>query len=537
MWNYNDLITKRERDNAQQTGLTGEQMRKEKKNPISDGIQKGMNLLSNILLVLLFCVMPLWFDKTGYGFIANAKWFLYSHVILPVLIVMLVGWVMDLLIADNGRSLHFQKHDYFMLLYLTAVVLSSMFADDKTGTVDGFYGWYMGLKSQISFVFIYYFVSRYWKPNRWIPAIAGILSSVIFILVILSRFWICPDILLTDLNEDTLYIFTGTIGNVDWVACYMAVILPFSAAIYQESKETLSRTVSGATYAIGTLAALLLGADSAILVLLLTIFLTAYRTEADARLYRFMEIVEITVGAFLGMCLLMHCFPNYMEIDALSMALRSYAVEVLIFFVLFGILYGYLKKHAEAERRIVNFVHQWLLKMALAGILGYLAYSLLNTFGLLPENLQTTNSYFVFNDAWGTLRGLLWRLALTGYLCMGLTNPMKFVVGGGPDQLWDMIQRYASDALTESGKTRQEQNAHNELVNTLCNYGILGLVGYLGMIVSLLRFYKKKENKTLLQDACYVTLIVYFVHSLISFQQVVTTPMQFALLGILASEQ
>nr|WP_300783386.1 hypothetical protein [uncultured Acetatifactor sp.] len=102
-------------------------------------------------------------------------------------------------------------------------------------------------------------------------------------------------------------------------------------------------------------------------------------------------------------------------------------------------------------------------------------------------------------------------------------------------------------------------NAHNEVLSQLCNVGILGTVSYLAIFLAGLWRYGRgsaESRRSLVQsrgggpgkgggalafpadsDACclwagVLAIAMYGAHSLISFQQVLNTPLLFLVLGV-----
>lgn len=501
------------------------------KEELSKHIQRWMNHLINILFILLFVALPLWFDQTGFRKIGDAKWNFYSHIVIPYLILLLVIWLIDLFVADNEDTLKMKKTDRYVLIYLVAVILSSLFADDKTDILNGFDGWYTGLKTEISFALIYFLTSRYWKKNRIVVLLSTLTAVCVFALVVLNRFWICPSILLSDLGNIALLNFVSTIGNIDWVACYMAVMIPVLAMMYQTTEQKTSRIFYGIAYWISVLSVVTLGADSAYLVLLATLFILCYQAGNSRKAYfRFLEILIITLTGFVAVGILYLWIPNHALLGKIS-DFCMYHPSIYILLILFLVLYVYSKKQSHVTNKIMHWIHSYLIKLSLLAIAAYVVYSLLNTFGFLPESLQTSISYFVWSDNWGNYRGNLLHLSLTGFIKMSMHKPIQFLVGAGPDQLWNMLKTYVPEGIAARVSTDAIQNAHNEAVNTLCNYGVIGLIGYMGIFISVFKTFFKKENNAVIVIAGAV-LFVSFIHGMVSFQQAVSTPLVFAMFGI-----
>ena len=75
-------------------------------------------------------------------------------------------------------------------------------------------------------------------------------------------------------------------------------------------------------------------------------------------------------------------------------------------------------------------------------------------------------------------------------------------------------------------------NAHNEYLNSLFCYGLVGVTAWLSVLIGgIVYFYKKaKENPVMLAFALCIT--GYACHNIFCYQQVCCTPFLFIALGI-----
>ena len=129
-------------------------------------------------------------------------------------------------------------------------------------------------------------------------------------------------------------------------------------------------------------------------------------------------------------------------------------------------------------------------------------------------------------DGWGSGRGGLWRFAWQGFVQGGFRQKL---VGAGPD----CFANYIYSTLPASELTPTEgfwtgtiyANAHNEWLNTLVNLGILGVAALAGIYIGSMKRYRKVLLGMLV-------IAMYGINSLISFQQVLSTPLLFMVLGL-----
>lgn len=503
----------------------------------SNKLKIVMNWMVNILLVLIFCFMPLWVSKDGYTTIGIDKWEFYSHVVIPYLEILLGGAALDLAIGDDLSSLKIRKTDIFILIYILAVILGSVFAENKLDVIEGFYTWNMGVKAQISFMVIYFLISRYWKKNPVILIICGMAASIVFSFEIMNRYFGDVLQLLNDLGLSVLADFVSTIGNIDWLACYMAIIIPFICMIYVQTKNVIYRALCGVMILIGSMSAITLRASSPFLILFFTLFLCMCKsTNAYWRFERTLEVLLIILLGFSFAKILYIFFDEYLiSYDGINITYEGINYFLIhsyfsyIAFVITLVVYLTGKKKRDLFKYMMHFTRKWLVKIMIFMIICYIVYSLLNTMQILPSFLRTDISIFVWNNEWGSNRGAIMSSCWNAFVSMVKAHPSKLFIGAGADQVNNMLNQYYSEQLMSVYDEAVITTAHNEILNTLCNYGLIGCVGYLGMYLS--SFSVKRRDA--FDKALKCIIFVYFIHSLISFQQIISTPLLFAAVGML----
>ena len=106
--------------------------------------------------------------------------------------------------------------------------------------------------------------------------------------------------------------------------------------------------------------------------------------------------------------------------------------------------------------------------------------------------------------------------------------------GVGPDSLSEYLYSVPdiSDLLRNLWGNVRLTNAHNEYLNSLMCYGIVGLASWCSVLIGgVAYFYKKaKENPFMIGFA--LCIMGYACHNIFCYQQVCCTPFLFILLGI-----
>ncbi len=138
---------------------------------------------------------------------------------------------------------------------------------------------------------------------------------------------------------------------------------------------------------------------------------------------------------------------------------------------------------------------------------------------------------FCAGEDWGNGRGAAWNCSIEAY--RGL-DTLHRIVGVGPDCFAAHVYEVPATAgrLVEEFGPERLTNAHNEGLSMLMNVGALGCMCYTGFVGSaLIRFCKGARRQTFLY-VCAVSLSAYTVHNMVSFQQALSTPYFFMLVGM-----
>ena len=93
-----------------------------------------------------------------------------------------------------------------------------------------------------------------------------------------------------------------------------------------------------------------------------------------------------------------------------------------------------------------------------------------------------------------------------------------------------MEGRFYEEMVEVTGRTYD--NTHNELLQYLLTTGLCGLVTYLGLLISSIRYMLKNAKKDVRVYLCVFAVLGYFAQSIISLNQPITTPLFFIFLAM-----
>lgn len=306
----------------------------------------------------------------------------------------------------------------------------------------------------------------------------------------------------------------STLGNNNWLSGYYSVMFPLSLSLFCKAVEERRKAASVLLGVSNTLVVILLflqGSDGGVMVACVTLWICFWSSRKKNGLWE--PLFVLLSGVCAGMLLWGKAMQSLGTYDILlqdgiarKMAAWQGWLPLAVVCLLFcGIHYALPEKKKRALQT------------------GALCGSLLLAAGVIIWYiLRLQGSNFV---EWGNRRGMLWQMAWQGFYRGDLKQKL---LGAGPD----CFAGYLGEILP-GGTTLFEQgyfagsvftNAHNEWLTTLINMGILGVVAYLAVFIAAFRKYRDDSFAVLL-------LLTYGVYSLISFQQVLNTPLFFLLLG------
>ena len=538
----------------------------EEKNPYlfpKDVLHTALDILISLYMLLILVVLP-FFNRQGFLYIGTDKAYFFlqcsvrtGKVIIPVLVLYLAAkaavfaWEKKQKSGEAGRKStksgsvrgkgiergYGSITDAFALLYGISVLLSYVCSEYRDTALEGSQGWYMGLYAQVSLVAVYFLVSRLWKGHRFILAAILPASAIVFILGLLNRFDIYP----IDMQLKNPA-FISTIGNINWYCGYLVTVFFGGLGLFclKDWKKRQYKMLFGIYIAIGFAALVTQGSSSGIAAMLVVLpVMFSLSVEEGRRMQAFWEGMMI----FSAVCMLFWEMQalnigqmNYLEPAAMIFTHSIGAIILAVVSIIFMTIVSVQNKRKiyQASRfKIVSKV-LWagMAGLFFAGIILLIVNtassgSISHALGLPEKNLIT------FTDRWGSNRGLIWK---TGIACFVEQNFLHRLVGTGPDCMEAFLYTGGSAGLAASvkeiyGNTRLT-NAHNEWLTVLVDMGVMGLIGYAGMMSTAAFRFLKGRRTSVIAGACGFCVLAYIINNMFSFQQSMSTPTVFILLGV-----
>ena len=503
-----------------------------------------------LYILLILAVLPFYFTD-GFSRIGTNKalFFRAVNVNLGRILLFLGGTVLLLKLVsalcsrhrkekeqeDNAAPGIFSVTDVFMSVYGIGLLASYFFSDYRETALLGAPGWFMGFFTQMAFVAIYFFISRLWKPRKWMLYLVFPVSAVIFLLGYLDRFGIhiLP-------MESRIGTFISTIGNINWYCGYVVSVF-FGGVIFLwkgEFTKPLPKRLLMAYTLLGFATLMTQGSESGVVaagVVLLVLFCMS--VESADKMMSFWEIMTL----FSGACLFSFLFrfavgDGFSAVDGRALELVTtggFPIIVTIVSVLILVWVQRSRKMGAYRDKLFRMAAIVLVSVSTGAVLLVLLLALVNTIKPGSIGILSEYSLFTFSRDWGSHRGATWGAAFRCFWEQGFLHKM---VGVGPDAMAAYMYSDGSEGLRilleECFGEATLTNAHNEWLTVLVDLGILGLVGFVGTMVSAMVRFLRKGKQNVLLCAIGFCLIAYTVNNMFSFQQTMNGATMFVLLGM-----
>lgn len=497
------------------------------------------NIKESIVYLYLFLmlVVHVYYAPEHFYYLATNKLRFFERVTAVFLSVALFLIIFS--IIQNRKKLKeffvFETEEMVVLAFAAWNLISFLFSPYRENTLLGYQGWRMGLMTQLALVAVFLIVKR-WKGKQMpVLAVAVVAFFLQCILVIIQR-----------TGEDPLGFYEGmdyfewnrrnllgTIGNVNWLCGYMICILPIVIWLYMSEGKLLWRILYGVALYAGLGALLLQGSSSGIVVLTgLCIFILLFFVNDLEKLRRLIMIPFMICSFWMIFSLfridLLEAIDVHTPRDVYS-PLWTIPTLLLLGVVIFLALFVKKKGNKVIPAKALKIVKIAFLAVFLAGAVFFLAIQIAAALGADIGILEKLR----IKDSWGSNRIMLWKLTLQHYFQNGSFT--KFLFGVGPDGYgyW-----FAEEGIyiPKGGLVQSNvyTNAHNDILTTLVNLGLIGAGLYVSLFVLFFRkFWKDKENTFRIPGM--LLLLAYFINILFSFQQICATPAFVLLLAVLSS--
>lgn len=507
-------------------------------------IRKAGNIFTTAYLLLIFGVYP-FYMKQGYVDIGKAKYqfFIYSSlaavgIFTLISVILAVQSIYSRCRRKEYCLIEWNKvsvTDLFVMMYAAEIFISYTQSDYRKEALWGTEGWYMGLIFLLTLCALYFFISRLWDGRKvvWYAGIAA--SGAVFAFGVLDRFSIYLIPLQIRQPE-----FISTLGNINWFSGYLSVIAPVGICLFLfQKKNSFPGFFYGIYTVIAFMAGLCQGSDGIFLffgaLFYILLWIAIKKEEWFRDYFLLVSLWGFSAQAVRLMRVLIPEGYNYDTNNLCAYATSSNFTLItgLLALTVYCVLW---KKHGQIQldRSTQILVRKVLAGVLSGGILIWIFLAGLNTGRGIPGLEQ--KSFLLLNENWGNGRGAAFSSAFDSFKQMPVRHKLW---GAGPD----CFSAYAYSLPDVAAKLRTAfgnnrlTNAHNELLTCLVNEGIAGVCLFLGVLISFAAGCMKKGDQNIIFYALAVSVICYFCHNMVSFEQVLNVSYLFLLMGMGRADQ
>ncbi len=485
-------------------------------------------------LVLGYCaimtlIFPLFVNRTLYSAITEAKnnFFDMTTVILMALIILSAmlaplygGFRKSIREVWQGISITQKLFVAYLLVCLISMLFSPYLRDHDLwkgeGRSDGF-------KTQLFYISTFFIISLFGAKKREL-LLYGFAASItaMSLIGILQYYGVNIFKMYPDGYNFFNTAFITTIGNKNMVSGMMCIAIAAFTAGFIMVKDDYKRWLLLPVCAITMFFMLILVNDSGyvgvggLLILLPIIcFDNVQRMSRGFILY----------GVYALMAMFWRAFPaTEAGVAPVFSTLPMLFLAAGAVFIGLGLLmHRFRDKFKFTAKQLRIFWTIVVVVVMVLGVVGLMVYPMNESMGLVYEAQQILHGNF--QDSFGSNRVFVWKRALP----LAMQAP---ILGTGPDTfVITFNQTYAAELTTE-----YYDFAHNEYIQVLCNYGIVGLTVYMAALVTLaVRAFKRvKDNPVVTVLTC--AALTYCIQAFFSFAITITTPVFWIVLGLLDRE-
>ncbi len=503
--------------------------------------KKFSETLCNLYIVVLSAIMPL-YNRGTYVMIGDTKFDMFRDVSLWCLCLAVLSAVVGMIesrpakgapdgffAAKRTGARAFSYVDLCVACYGVSAALSAFLSSYGVYAWTGYREWHMGALTQLSLTAIYFFVSRCYNGSAWTVYMWEAAFFLTALLGLCSRLGMDPLGLLRDFERGGWEYrhLISTVGNINWYCGYSAVAIAMPTVGYLKAKSVKKRIILYIVSVLGLVVLCIQGSDAGpvlVFVCLGVCLLWGGRNES---------IFARTMLLAAGTCLGLPCYANAVRLagERAFYAIPEDGIGLRVFGwggwwalgALFLGIYFLIKNGMKADakmrdtkqgRGVAGRIRAfWIAAVIMWGI--FLLLGVLLCLSRLAGSVE-----------WNQGRGVLWRLSVQGFLKGDWKQKM---FGAGPDCFAEYIYSVFSPGELPEPEGHWAgaifANAHNQWLNHLVNTGIFGLLSAVAIVIAALKRYRRFMPGML-------ALILYCVNSLVSFQQVLSTPLIFVMLGI-----
>ena len=414
--------------------------------------------------------------------------------------------------------------DVAFLCFFIFASCSTLLSDYKLNSLLGNAGRDNGLVLIFLYISVYFIVSRFYYFKSYVLYAFMISGCIISALAILHFFYVDPLGIFNGYGEDVVKDFGTTIGNKNTIASYMCIFLPVATALFVLIKGTVSKIICCISIALAYMGLLVSGSNSGYIGFFAMLFFMAIVFVSKASYLT--EFLKAIVTMLLSGVILRIVFSFFEKSKGFEAIGEKLVHSNVVIFVALGLILVIAVMHMFKDSE--NLTQKWpknILRGTIItfGVLAVIAFfSLMYHYSVVDTktDIGALSQILRFDDRWGTHRGFMWINGVKDFLSEGLLYQL---FGSGCDTFFYVFEPHFAE-LSSRFHNSSTNTIHCEYLNYLITQGWLGLLSYLGIILTCVFRALKNSKSNELSLIFVFPVIAYCAQAVVNIYQPITTP-------------
>lgn len=471
-----------------------------------------ISLVSKIYVFIMLAIFPL-ATSDNYFDILDIKWL---FTVIPTSLFILIAIVLKFAKKDRLKLYSSNNRILFIpsMLFITSIVIGMFLCLEPLVSFWGITGRYLGLMVLVPLIVSMLLLSSHFEYSRVVLYAIAVSSLIIFVIQIFNEFKIDIFGMWAGLQKFEIRIFTSTIGNRNFNATYNCMILSMGIAMLvsnYKQKSRLELVLLMIYIAIGFAASICLRSDGFFLGIAAALITIVLYLVKNIEKIKGLAYVMFACGiGSLGILFLRNVVEKSFKLKSLSEFAIDYKVIALeIVFAL--IIYLISIKFTNKTNR---FILIGLVLITIAFIVSAVF------FGSNPVlNYSKIGDHSFHN------RVYVWRKTLE---YIKTFTPIQLLFGCGINDFQFGFVDFCGQEMQELGYNTFI-DAHSEYLQAFASTGLIGFVGYMGMLITTFTHSLKNKTNGIIATSF---IIAFMAQGLVYGPQITTTPILFVMLGI-----
>lgn len=493
-----------------------------------------------VYVLILVVIFPFYESNQYFSLLSDrTKFFQYSTNLL--VLILLAFFLMQIKKQWTDLWEHIRRRAgenkaicIFGGMLVIAFLFSTLCSEWRMQAWTGDTGRYQGLYMWLLYAAAFFSILLYYKPGKTdfvLFLLAGIVVSSWGIFDYLGYDWFGWH---KRVKLGQRAIFMSSIGNINTFTAMAGLYFSTSGGyfILKKEKSVYVDVVCIAAFIVSGIAMFVGSSDNAAIgVLAFFLFLpfAAFRRKEGSGRYFLLSALFCCIFIIVYQINIVSDSP-YIDPQG-GILLRLCSGKALKYYAAASVLFAFV------SFCIFRYKKRWNKKIVLTGYgslfaAGFLCFSLViydANFGENPDKYGVLSRFLVFGDQWGTMRGMVWRLAWESFEKFPFWQKM---IGTGPETFGLLMEQNCYEEMVSiSGQFYD--SPHNELIQYVVCTGIFGAASYYGcLLFCCIKGFKGKP----VQMASAVGIVVYTAISLVNISVPITQPFIILLAGFCTAE-